>query len=205
MKKNNSMLIGFISLAVIFTYFVYLRIMNPVNFYEEVKRREAIIIDKLRDIRTMEIAYKSVFGKYTGSFDTLADFIQNGKINKIKRTANFPDSLTEEEALKLKLINHDTVSVNAYNELFADKKEVNLTTLKYIPNTLREFKIQANIISKNAIQFSVFEVTADYNFYLENMDMYQVNSLINKAKNLNRFPGLKLGSLEESSTNGNWE
>jgi hypothetical protein len=116
-----------------------------------------------------------------------------------------PDSLTEEQALKMKIVSRDTVYVNAYEELFAGKKEIDLTTLKFIPNTQKEFKIQATVISKSSMQVPVFEVTASYDDYLEGMDKQLLNNLKTKATNLNRFGGLKLGSMDEPSTDGNWE
>ena len=205
MKNKNIIQIGLVALALILTYLVYDSIMKPVKFNEEVSKRELVIIDKLKDIRTMEIAYKGVFGKYTGSFDTLVDFIKNGKLPIIKKIGNVPDSLTEEQALKMKIVSRDTVYVNAYEELFAGKKEIDLTTLKYIPNTQKEFKIQATVISKSSMQVPVFEVTATYDDYLEGMDKQLLINLKTKATNLNKFGGLKLGSMEEPSTDGNWE
>jgi len=205
MKNKNILQIGLVTLALILTYLVYDSIMKPVKFNEEVSKKELVIIDKLKDIRTMEIAYKGVYGKYTGSFDTLVDFIKNGKLPIIKKIGNVPDSLTEEQALKKKIVSRDTVYVNAYEELFAGKKEIDLTTLKFIPNTQKEFKIQATVISKSSMQVPVFEVTASYDDYLEGMDKQLLNNLKTKATNLNRFGGLKLGSMDEPSTDGNWE
>jgi hypothetical protein len=205
MKNKNILQIGLVTLALILTYLVYDSIMKPVKFNEEVSKKELVIIDKLKDIRTMEIAYKGVYGKYTGSFDTLVDFIKNGKLPIIKKIGNVPDSLTEEQALKMKIVSRDTVYVNAYEELFAGKKEIDLTTLKFIPNTQKEFKIQATVISKSSMQVPVFEVTASYDDYLEGMDKQLLNNLKTKATNLNRFGGLKLGSMDEPSTDGNWE
>ncbi len=205
MKKRNILQIGLVTIAVILAYLVYDSIRKPLKFNDEVIRREEIIIAKLKDIRTMEIAYKNVNGKYTGSFDTLVDFMKNGKLPIIKKIGNVPDSLTEEQALKLKIVSRDTVYVTPYNELFGGKKEVDLATLKFIPNTQKEFKIQAAVITKSSIQVPVFEVTAAYNVYLEDLDKQLVRNLTTKARDLNRFDGLKLGSMEEPLTDGNWE
>jgi len=205
MKKKNIIQIGLITIALILTYLVYDSIMKPVRFNEEVSRSEEIIIEKLKDIRTIEIAYKGVYGKYCGSFDTLVDFMKNGKMPIIKKIGNVPDSLTEEQALKMKIVSRDTVFVNPYQELFAGKKEIDLSTLKIIPNTQNEFKIQATVISRSSIQVPVFEVTANYDSYLGKMDEQLVRNLKTKAKDLNRFDGLKLGSMDEPSTDGNWE
>lgn len=206
MNKKTIIQIVLVVVAIVLTYLVYDSIMRPVRFNEEVSKREAVIIEKLKDIRTMEIAYKSVYNKYTGSFDTLIDFMKNGKIPIIKKIGNVPDSLTEDQALKMKLVSRDTVYVNAYKELFKGEKEINFNTLKLIPfSNKKEFKVSAAIITKSSVQVPVFEVTASFDDYLFEMDDQSLLNKKTKAKDLNKFDGLKLGSLEEPSTDGNWE
>jgi len=48
--------------------------------YAEVDKRSKAVIQNLVDIRTSEIAYKIINGKYTSSFDTLIDFLKTGEI-----------------------------------------------------------------------------------------------------------------------------
>lgn len=206
MNKKTIYQIVLVLAAIVLAFLIYNSIMNPVRFNQEVDKREAVIIEKLKDIRTMQIAYKGVFGKYTGSFDTLVDFIQNGKMPIIKKIGNVPDSLTEEQALKLKIVSRDTVYVNAYEELFAGKKEIDLKTIKIIPFTdNKEFSIKAAIISKGSVEVPVFEVSTNYEDYLNGLDNRLILNKKTKAKESNKFDGLKLGSLDEPSTDGNWE
>jgi hypothetical protein len=206
MNKKLIIQIVLIVVAIVLSYLVYDSIMKPVRFNEKVSKREEDIIEKLKDIRTMQIAYKSVNNRYTGSFDTLIDFLQNGKLPIVKKIGNVPDSLTEEQALKRKLVSRDTVYVNAYEELFKGKKEIDLANLKIIPHSEnKEFSIKAAIITKSSIQVPVFEVTAKYDEYLIGLDQQLILNKKTKAIDLNRFDGLKLGSLDEPSTDGNWE
>ena len=63
-----------IALAVIIAilgYFLYESIMEPIRFEKEKNRRYNATIERLKSIRTAQDAYRSRFGKYTGSFDTL--------------------------------------------------------------------------------------------------------------------------------------
>ncbi len=206
MNKKIIIQIVLIVVAIVLTYLVYDSIMKPVRFNEEVSKRELIIIDKLKDIRTMQIAYKSVYNRYTGSFDTLVDFMKNGKLPIIKKIGNVPDSLTEEQALKMKIVSRDTVYVNAYEEIFGGKKDIDFNTLKIIPSSEnKEFGIKAAIITKSSVQVPVFEVTALFDDYLIGMDNQLLINKKTKAKDNNKFEGLKLGSLDEPSTDGNWE
>ncbi len=207
MKKRNLLQIVLVVVALLLAYFLYESIMGPVRFNEEVSKRETAIIEKLKDIRTMQQAYKNVNGKYSGGFDTLIDFFKNGKLPIIKKIGNVPDTLTEEQALKMKIVSRDTVYVNPYDEIFQGKKNKDfLEKIKIIPYTNnKEFTIKAAIISKSSINVPVFEVTALYDYYLEGLDKQLVRNLKTKAMDANKFEGLKVGSLEEPSTDGNWE
>jgi hypothetical protein len=204
-RKNTVIQFILAAVVVVLAIYIYNSIMNPLKFKEEVNRREAVIIEKLKDIRTMQLAYKSVNGLYAANFDTLIHFVKEGKMPIVKRIGNVPDSLTEEQALKLKLISRDTIYVNAYQVLFNGKKDFDLENIRFIPNTKREFSLNAITITKNAIEVPVFEVTASYNAYLDGLDSLLVKNLIIKAQEMNKFAGLKLGSLEEPAYNGNWE
>ena len=52
---------------VLLTYFIYESIMNPIRFNRDKDRRYARTIDRLKDIRTAQIAYRSEHNKFTGS------------------------------------------------------------------------------------------------------------------------------------------
>ena len=45
-------------------YAIYSSIMKPVNFNKQKEKREAVAIQRLKDIRTLQVAYKSVNGKF---------------------------------------------------------------------------------------------------------------------------------------------
>ncbi|MCX6231334.1 MAG: hypothetical protein NTZ33_07310 [Bacteroidetes bacterium] len=205
LRKNTVIQLILSAIVVVLAVYIYNSIMNPLKFKDEVSRREAVVIEKLKDIRTMQLAYKSVYGIYAANFDTLIHFVKEGKMPIVKRIGNVPDSLTEEQALKLKLISRDTIYINTYQVLFNGKKDFDLENIRFIPNTKREFSLNAITIAKNAIEVPVFEVTASYNAYLEGLDSLLVKNLIIKAQEMNKFAGLKLGSMEEPSYSGNWE
>lgn len=207
MKKRNLLQIVLVVIALLLAYLLYESIMKPVRFNEEVSKREAAIIEKLKDIRTMQQTYKSVNGKYAGGFDTLVDFFKNGKLPIIKKIGNVPDTLTEEQALKMKIVSRDTVYVNPYDEIFQGKKPADfLSKISIIPySDNKEFILKAAIITKSSINVLVFEVSAPYDYYLIGLDKQLVRNLKTKAKDANKFEGLKVGSLDEPSTDGNWE
>jgi hypothetical protein len=66
-------------------YFLYSGIQEVIDTTEEIKTTEAAIIEKLRIIREAETVYQEQNGKYTASWDTLANFIQTAKVPIIQR------------------------------------------------------------------------------------------------------------------------
>ena len=65
-------------------YKCYESIKIPQQFKVIKEQRYARIADRLKDIRTAQEAYKGVYGKYTGSFDTLINFIKYDSVKVVR-------------------------------------------------------------------------------------------------------------------------
>ncbi len=65
--------------------------------------------------------------------------------------------------------------------------------------------MQADTIERGGMKVFVFEVKAPYTAFMKGMNDQAVRNLIAKEEDLERYPGLKVGSLTEPSTDGNWE
>lgn len=66
-------------------YYLYSGIQEVIDTTEKIKSTEDAIIEKLRLIREAEAVYQEQNGKYTGSWDTLAMFIETAKVPIIQR------------------------------------------------------------------------------------------------------------------------
>lgn len=73
--------IGSISLFV----YLYGSVQSVIDEREAVSSREQAVIERLKLIREAEIVYQEVNGKYTANWDSLADFIQNGRVPILER------------------------------------------------------------------------------------------------------------------------
>lgn len=196
--------------AVILAYLIYESIMKPVRFNNERARREEVIVQQLKNIRTAEIAYKDVYKRYCSDMDSLILFLNSGRIPTIKMIGDVPDTLTEAEALKRKLISRDTVYGPAFDALFPEKvqnKQAFLDNLAYVPFSNKEskFLIETGFVTRSNIQMPVIMVSCPFNSYLHDLDPTLVRNLASQATDLNKFPGLKFGSIDENITEGNWE
>ena len=79
-------------------------------------------------------------------------------------------------------------------------------SLRYIPFTDNElFTLDAGIVEKGGVDVNVFEATSHFKVILNGLDEQMVVNLIAAKEQIERYPGLKVGSMTEASTDGNWE
>jgi hypothetical protein len=186
-------------------------INRPIRFNKEHNLRSVKVIDQLKDIRTAQIAYKSVHDEFTGNFDTLINFVKNDSLILIKKEGSLSDSLleagwTEEKAIKAGMIKREKIRVSVLDSLF--KKDYPIDSLRYIPFTDgEEFELGSGVVETGSgVKVQVFEAKVHNNIFLEGLEKQEIINLNDKAANLKKFPGLKVGSLEETNNNaGNWE
>jgi type II secretory pathway pseudopilin PulG len=193
-------------------FLVYESIMRPVKFQREYNIRTEKVIDRLKDIRSAQAAYKLVNGKYTASFDTLSDFVANGQIPVVRMEGSLNDSMilagmTELKALELGIIKRDTAYVNVIDTLFKTKTWI-ADSLRYVPFTDKaEFELGTNVLSTaSGVDVEVFEAKVSYEVFLQGLEKQEIINLREVDVKLDRFPGLRVGSLTEANNNaGNWE
>ena len=204
--------IALIAIVVILSYILYSTVEKPLEFEKAKKERYNATIERLKDIRKAELAYKEVNGKFTGSFDTLIAFVRTGKLPLVRKIGMLTDSMieagwTEKKALKEGKIIRDTIRVSALDSLFG--KNYNINDLKMVPvkDTVAEFHLGATYITTGSgIKVPVFEAKAHNNTILCKLDRQEVINLNESKRTNDKYPGLKVGSLEETNNNaGNWE
>jgi hypothetical protein len=67
------------------------------------------------------------------------------------------------------------------------------------------YSMDAGEVEKGGLKVHVFEATANYKDILVGLDNQMIINLIKSRKDIDKYPGLKVGSMEEPSTDGNWE
>jgi hypothetical protein len=192
-------------------YLCYDSIKRPIDFQNEYNQRKAKVIERLEEIRNVEVAYKSVYKKYTGSFDTLLMFLKQDSLPLIKKIGRLTDSMleagmTESKALALGIIKRDTIRVAAKDSLF--KENYAIDSLPFVPFSGGDkFILGAGTVTTGSgVKVQVFECKIPNEVYLKGLDKQEIININDKATKLERYPGLKVGSLEEANNNaGNWE
>lgn len=204
--------IALVAIIIIFSYILYSGIERPIEFEKVKKERYEATIARLKDIRKAELAYKDVNGKFTGSWDTLISFVKTGKIPLVRKIGMLTDSMieagwTEKMALKEGKIIRDTIRVSVLDTIFG--KDYKIDEIKFVPvkDTVAQFHLGATYITTGSgIKVPVFEAKAHNNTILCKLDRQQVINLNESKRTNDKYPGLKVGSLEETNNNaGNWE
>ena len=196
--------------VLLLVYMCYRSIMTPIEFNAEKDLRESAIKARLIDIRKAQIEYKNVYKTHAGSFADLIKFLKDDKLPFLIKEGVLTDEqlekgMTEKEAVKKGLIKRDTVWVIAKDTLFG--ANYNVDDLKMVPGTNIQFDMDtATLTSGSGYTIKVFEAGVKYDDYLGDLDKQLVTNLKDKADKLEKFPGLRVGSLTEINNNaGNWE
>jgi len=210
MKAKQIALI-LIPLNIILAYFVFNSIDSEVLFNREAKIRISENVQKLKDLRQVQTKYKQAKGTFADNFESLTYFLENDSISIVKAIGEIPDTLTEEQALKLvddkgeKIIIRDTAYVlaketvfdAAYLESRNENFPLDLNNLTTVPHSNEVYNIDAGQVEKGKVIVQVFEISTNYAAVFSGLDAE------NKSYELDAL--LKVGSMSEASLNGNWK
>jgi hypothetical protein len=184
---------------VVLGYLIFESIMEPVRFNQETARREAMIIQRLKDIRQVQVAHRSRYGRFNSDLDSLIRFVRRDSLSVIRAFGNVPDTLTEAEAVKRGIVQRDTVWINASDSLLRTARYP-IDSLPYIPfSGGRRFEMDAGSIERGYVRLPVFEAYALPRHFMSDVDRWKVYY----TRDLET--GLRVGSMFEASIDGNWE
>ena len=213
-------------------YGIYSSIMKPVNFNKEKARRQEVAVQRLKDIRTLEVAFKGVNGRYTADIDSLINFYNTGKMDIIMQVGSNDDSLAMENTkrvkdrafLKLskeeqnarlmelyrqgqKLVFSISTPIAVKDTLFNGRPDFCVDSLKYIPFSGKQpVEMDAIVKTVSGVQVPLFEARMPWKALLKGMDNQLRINLDAELEDQDKFPGLQVGSVNQPNNNaGNWE
>ena len=187
-------------------------IMNPIRFNNEKDRREKVIIERLKDIRTAQVAFRSKYGAYTGSFDTLISFVKTDSFPLIYKEGSLTDEMIEQgitserQALKRCLIVRDTSYTPVLDSIF--KPGFPIDSIRFVPFAgTHQFKLEAaKVPTTSKVEVEVFEASVPNNIFLAGLDRQLIINYNALRERITGFAGLRVGNIREPNNNaGNWE
>lgn len=209
-------------------YAIYSSVMAPVRFNKAKDQREEVGIQRLKDIRTLQVAFKSVYNRFSPTVDSLKDFYLNGEMSVVMQIGSSDDSsaVMHTEAIKkankkitpaelyalYKQGDHNLVfkvesKIPVKDTLFNDRTDFNVDSLKYIPYSGGQpVEMESIIKTVSGVQVPLFEAKMPYRALLKGLDNQLRINLDAERKDQNKYEGLQVGSISAPNNNaGNWE
>ena len=212
----------------IFSFLLFSSINSEIKFDQIKNDRYQLVIKNLKDIRDSQLAHRNVKGIFQNNWDSLVKFVE---VDSFTITQRRDSTVLDEELTRLygvdttkDIVIIDTLDfVPVIDSLFA-KRDANANKIqnqqndgfiidnryKFMMNVPvgkkgEKFKLETNYLFQNDLSIPVFEASVDKSILFDGLN----SDLIQKEKEVMSVEGvngesLRVGSLEEVNTNGNW-
>lgn len=224
-----------VCVAGVLAFMCYQSIQIPVQFKAEVDKREEVIIQRLKDIRTLQETHRDMYGTYCGSWAELINFAKTDSVKICDKIGSLNDDqlkegLNEKDAWKylcnpkkyekeIKKFNlskatfsRDTTKVNILKNdsaLMARGVLNWIDEIQYVPFAQNRDTFELNlgkVTTASGYEMALFEAKVAYEVYLSGLEESELNNKIQEKKDMDRFPGLQVGDATTANNNaGNWE
>ena len=205
-RKITTYVLYFLSLVLVFL--IFKSINAPIKFNEVKKERYSKVIERLKDIRNAQIAFKSVNGIYSNDFQELIKFVDSAEFTITqKRDSSYMeyDRIYRIDMLREIIVTDTLGFVSVKDSLFANSVDYKDMASVPIQGVESLFSLKADIIDKNGYNVPVFEVRVPKDIVLfdQNKDLLSQEKETISVDGVNG-PDIVLGSLTDVSTSGNW-
>ena len=208
------------------TYALVSSIMEPVQFEKHREYRKDIAVQRLKDIRELQVAYKNVNGKYTADIDSLITFYKEGKMKVVMQIGSQDDSVAvantkalkarkprikPEEMLKLynegqSLVFKIENEVPVRDTLFNNREHFVIDSLAFIPFCGDSIIMASTVKKVSGVNVPLFEASMPYKSLLKGLNNQLRVNLDAQCEDQGKYKGLQVGSISAPNNNaGNWE
>lgn len=190
-------------------YYTYNAVYGPVEFNKIRDRRYVDVVEKMKDIRDVELAHREIIGNYVGNFDDMVQFIDTAQYvitqrrdttyldKEYKRTYGVDQYI---EDVVIDTLGFASVKDSIFGESDRYKQ------IMFIPHTdQKKFELQAGYLEEEGSKTPVFEVRAPKDLILSD----QPEDLVVQEKQIQSVdgvdgPAITVGSMKQVNTSGNW-
>ena len=208
------------------TYALVSSVMEPVHFEKHREYRKDIAVQRLKDIRDLQVAYKNVNGKYTADVDSLIMFYNTGKMKVVMQIGSQDDSVAvantkalkarkpkikPEEMLKLynegkSLVFKIENEVPVKDTLFSHREHFVVDSLAFIPFSGDSIIMASTVKRVSGVNVPLFEASMPWKSLLKGLNNQLRINLDSQCEDQGKYKGLQVGSIESPNNNaGNWE
>lgn len=189
-------------------YMIYRSVTGPIEFQKVKEERFSKVISTLKDIRNSQEAYRTVNGKFANDFKSLISFVDSGQYTITQQRDSSYMEFDKVYGIDLlrELTIIDTLGfVSVKDSLFkGDDRYKSMMNVPYAQGG-ETFTMKADIIDRGGYKASVFEakVKKDVILYDQPKDLLTKENAQISVEEVNGSE-IKVGSLTDVSTNGNW-
>ena len=199
-------------LILVFASLLFKSIYNEIKFDEVKNARYQVVIKNLKDIRDTQIAHRTVKGVFQDNWDSLVKFVE---IDSFTITQRRDSSVLDKEMTKRyggvktykDIVIVDTLGlVSVKDSLFGfDDRYLRMMNVPFSKNDQTKFELNAGFLNQNGIDIPVFESFVRKRVILHDQSLNLVlkENQVQSVDGVNG-PTLKIGSMNEVNTNGNW-
>ena len=207
-------------------------VMEPVNFNKHRAYRESVAIQRLKDIRDLQVAYKNVNGRYASTIDSLKLFYNEGKMKITMNVGSKDDSLAWAHTQQIKkkyaylkgdklnaklnelylagdqnLVFQIVTEIPVKDTIFHTRTDFNIDEIALIPFSGDSIIMESTIKTVSGVKVPLFEASMPFKSLLKGLEPEQLRiNLDAEREDQGRYKGLQVGSISAPNNNaGNWE
>ncbi len=189
---------------VVLVYAVYHTVNVDIEFGEEKAKRQAAVIEKLQDARELQFAYEAKYNKYADSWEELIRFAKQDSLEFTYTEGDMEDSaaVAEGRAFQKK------VKMAAFEKLQSDSllsQSFNLDEINKVPGTNETFEIAASSITSGGAKIPTFQMGVLWDVLLHDLNRQLVVNAKEYSRKTSGYEGLRIGKIDEATTEGNWQ
>jgi len=206
-------------------------VMEPVEFNKHKAYRESIAIQRLKDIRDLQVAFKNVNGRYASTIDSLKMFYNEGKMKITMQVGSKDDSLAMAHTDQIKkkyrnlkgdklaeklnelylagdqnLVFQITNEIAVKDTIFRSRHDFKVDSLAFIPFCGDSILMASTTKMVSGVRVPLFEASMPYRSLLRGLDNQLRINLDAQREDQGKYQGLQVGSISAPNNNaGNWE
>lgn len=183
--RAAALVLGVMALYLVFL--LYKSIAEPVKAERIKKERYKVVIERLEQIKELQLIYRAVHDSFAPSFSELISALKHDTITMLKVIGNPDDTAAQVEI--------DTLRVRALDSALKVLSGVPLDSIRFIPFSRGvEFEMRTGWLTTGMVRVPVLEVRAPDTAFLWDL----------RPEYVDREHALVLGSLSEATLSGNW-
>lgn len=212
--KKILLTVVLVGIIAFLTWWLIGMFQTPIIFEETRKSREAKVVERLKDIRTAQRSFRTKYGRFVSTFDSLINFVKTDSLEMLLAIGSEDDSVAVAQNKVIRVKTMIAVKDTVFSTRLKQNPNFSIDEIRYIPfsevatGSKKEFKFGAQtIVTESKVNIPVFEAFAPYVDFLGDLDRQElINYRDLRINTLKKDDGLKVGSLQAPNNEaGNWE